>query len=332
MSDHDRPKRRFRFVIFALVAVALVVGGAVLSFWLPWHREQLIIAEIEIAGGGTAIDKYIGPNWEWLRSRVSKRATAMPGSIQRLCYDPFFRTTVVDFHVSACGSVRDEFVDKELFEHIASLKHLTRLSFDGDLVSDEALELIGELRSLESLQIHGDRFDDARLSNLRVPNTLRSLSLQSTNITDAGLQHLASFTSLRHLDLSSSKINGEGLVSLRTLKRLNSLSLAQTKITDANLKHLIELPALNKLDLSSTQIHDAGLVHVGRLTNLISLDIFCRNISDAGITNLSGLTRLQSLTTQVDSNAEELRNLKARLPNLHVNDISVLSFSLGVVR
>ena len=48
---------------FLLATVVLVVAGIGLSIWLPWHREQQVIHEIERWGGSACYAGRFAPEW-----------------------------------------------------------------------------------------------------------------------------------------------------------------------------------------------------------------------------------------------------------------------------
>jgi hypothetical protein len=68
-----KPRRIPHPIWFGVVAVLMVVLWVVAYVWLPYHREQIAIREIERIGGSIIV--WDGPEWiehgpEWLQKVV----------------------------------------------------------------------------------------------------------------------------------------------------------------------------------------------------------------------------------------------------------------------
>ncbi|QDT48114.1 hypothetical protein Pan258_21540 [Symmachiella dynata] len=62
MTDLAPESRLPRTGTLVLIAAVLLVGGGALIVWLPYHREQQIIAEVEKLGGQT-FPMIFRPSW-----------------------------------------------------------------------------------------------------------------------------------------------------------------------------------------------------------------------------------------------------------------------------
>src|ERR1019366_2088506 len=97
---------------FLLATVVLVVGYVGLSVWLPWHREQQVVREVE-GWGGKVFTETSGP--EWLRQLVGKD--------QMQEFKVFERVIIVDL---ALTTISDATLD-----HLTGLTNLPALALSG---------------------------------------------------------------------------------------------------------------------------------------------------------------------------------------------------------
>src|SRR5262245_13489799 len=154
MSSPEPRKRRLpHYLLFAFVTAILVVGGNVLSIWLPWHREQLILAEAASALGGFE-QIYVGPDWGWLRTLAEEQQSSEESEVfldQFLAM--FWRVHSIEFS-DPRDSNHDVYVDDILLEKIGRLEHLKRLSLDNPLITDNGLKkFVTTATSLEILEL-----------------------------------------------------------------------------------------------------------------------------------------------------------------------------------
>ena len=62
MTESSPQSRLTRTGTLVLIAVVLLIGGGALMVWVPYHREQQIIAGIERLGGKTK-PEIVRPFW-----------------------------------------------------------------------------------------------------------------------------------------------------------------------------------------------------------------------------------------------------------------------------
>lgn len=221
----------------------------------------------------------------------------------------------LDVH-SSCNALDDEQV-----AHLARLKNLSRLVFNGfGQISDAGLARLKGL-PLQELTLDGGDITDTGLAHLaKLP--LRRFQLSATTrITDAGLAHLAGMP-LQELGLCVTPITGKGFRHFKGLP-LRRLDLSATDVKDAELAQLKGLP-ISKLDLSATEVTDAGLANLKGLP-LQKLSVG-RNITNAGLRHLTGMPlRTLDITDAQVTNAgiESLKYMPLRslhLSRTHVTD------------
>src|SRR5262245_1156487 len=75
MSAPERPKRRLPHFSILLLATAILVGAVIaLSLWIPYHREQKILAELTRLNFAKKIGVASRPEgWQWLADLLGAR-------------------------------------------------------------------------------------------------------------------------------------------------------------------------------------------------------------------------------------------------------------------
>jgi hypothetical protein len=126
-------------------------------------------------------------------------------------------------------------------------------------ISDAGLAHLAGLKQLKSLVFNGTQITDGGLAHLTGLNQLQELDLGIFEITDAGIAHLAGLPRLKDLILSDTQITDDGLAHLAGLTQLQSLVLDRSQITDAGLAHLAGLSQLQSLSLRGTIVTDDGV-------------------------------------------------------------------------
>lgn len=193
MTDRPVPNRKTRRSIALLIAAVLVTFCvALLIVWLPYHREQVAIAEIERVGGGVHSEPG-GP--AWLRNTIGNRFMKV--------FDNVVEVNLVEAQV-----------DDKIMEQIGRLTWLRTLSLDRTAVTDAQLQHLCHLSQLQTLSLWETGITDAGLEQLAGLTKLEILSLWGTQVTDAGLVHLNGMTHLERLNLSNTHITRDGANNL----------------------------------------------------------------------------------------------------------------------
>jgi len=157
---------------FAAAAVPMVVLWFMLAVWLPYHREQVVIREIERLGGEveTAWD---GPAW----------IVAGPGWIQEKIDDGWFcRVRSVHLMGTAIS-------DQEL-KHLSGLTNLEQLFLSYTQISDKGLKHLSGLTNLSWLWLTNTHVSDEGLKHLSGITTLIRLYVENTKVTEDGIKKL----------------------------------------------------------------------------------------------------------------------------------------------
>jgi len=187
--------------------------------WLPYQRNQLLIAEVERLGGETK-SEVVRPVW-------------IPDAVDDEYLELFRRVRIIDLcHTS---------VDDAGLEHVRgaiSIANLEELQLDGAQISNAGLEQIQDLKNLSVLWLDAPLVSDAGLEHIGTLSNLETLSLNMTQVSDAGLQHLRGLSSLKKLSLENTKIGDQGLEHLRGLSDLEFLFLRKTNVTRTGVKKL----------------------------------------------------------------------------------------------
>jgi len=189
---------------FAVAAVLMVVLCVAMYVWLPYHREQVAIREIERLGG-VFHTGWIGPEWVW----------DGPTWLQEIVDDGwlswFDRVSYVDLAETAINNEELKYLKK----HLKGLMHLIGLRLNDTQIGDDGLKHL--------------------ISGL---TNLRQLNVSNTLVSDKGLKHLNGLTNPHLLLLDNTQISDGGLKHLIGLKTLSSLSLENTQVTDEGVKKL----------------------------------------------------------------------------------------------
>ena len=133
----DKPKR-FPIPhpgVLLPVALVLVVIAVGLSVWMPYHRRQVAIREIERAGGTVGYRKS-GP--DWLRDLVGDEWMEGFG---------FHRVWAVD--------IQDQPISDDGLKHLNELTNLSCLWLNNAQISDAGLKQLSGLTGLYYLQLEG---------------------------------------------------------------------------------------------------------------------------------------------------------------------------------
>jgi Leucine-rich repeat (LRR) protein len=201
IMSEPKSRRIPKPIWFGVVAVLMVVLSVFLSVWLPYHREQVAIREIERLGGRVFTEwDWDDPEWiedgpEWLRKIFN------------------------DGWLSWFDRVRNVWLNETQ-------------------VSDEGLKHLSGLTSLQKLWLQNTQISDEGLKHLNSMSNLIWLYLDNTQVSDEGLKSLTSLANLSWLALNDTQISNEGLKHLSDLTNLEILELQNTQVTDEGVKEL----------------------------------------------------------------------------------------------
>ncbi|TWU09513.1 Leucine Rich repeats (2 copies) [Symmachiella macrocystis] len=193
MTDSVPKTRLPRTWTIVLLGVVLLVGGGALMVWLPYHRNQTAIAEVERLGGYTE-SVIVRPAW-------------IPNVVDDEDLWLFERVIVVDLTASQVSYVG--------LEHLRGLTNLEELWMDRTQVTDVGLEYVRRLNNLRTLSLIDTQVSDAGLEHISQLISLRTLTLDNTQISDAGLEHLLQLTNLKVLWLDGTQVTDAGTEKLR---------------------------------------------------------------------------------------------------------------------
>ena len=202
----DKPPRPRRWIPLSLRIFASILGvfgtASVLWFmsvWLPYHREQQIVHEIE-GWGGSVYTVTDGP--DWLRWLVGE--------------DTMQKCKVFDrVHGVTLSSPAGPNAEWAQLKKISNHRHLylhVRETADGVLVDTNGFTILDW--------------------------AIVTMSLKGTTVTDEGLAQLSHLTNLKYLWLDGTAVTDLGLVHLSGLAKLNILFLGDTTVTHEGIKKL----------------------------------------------------------------------------------------------
>jgi hypothetical protein len=137
------------------------------------------------------------------------------------------------------------------------------------------------------LTLQGDTITDADLAHLVGFTNLESLHLHSTQITGTGLAHLHGLTNLRTLNLSGSQITDDGLKHIAGLTNLTSLGLNK-QVTDVGLKHITGLVNLKVLYVDPASVTKTARIEWAKSRRGVGWPTYVVGIDDRGVTARNG--------------------------------------------
>ncbi|WP_339907125.1 hypothetical protein [Symmachiella dynata] len=216
MTETTNKKRLPRTGTLMLIAVVLLVGGGVLMVWLPYHRNQVAMAEVQKLRGVTE-PGIVRPFW-------------IPDAVDDEYLELFLRGTGVwlsDTQVSDAG-----------LKYLHGLTNLRELDLRNTQVTDAGLEQLRGLTKLVELSLAMTQVSDEGFQKLRGLTKLRYLDLRNTQVGDEGLAHLPGATKLENLWLDDTQVSDAGVDHLRGLTNLQLLTLHNTQVTRAGIERL----------------------------------------------------------------------------------------------
>ena len=178
--------------VLLLIAAVLFIGDGALSVWLPYHREQQVIAEVERLGGETTT-RVFRPSW-------------IPDAADDRYLWVFRRVSKVNLS-------NTQISDASLAQ-LSSLTMLQGISLEGTRVNGASLVHLQELTSLVGLSLRNSQVSDSDLDQVGGLTNLVALSLENTQVSDAGLEHLRGLTNLDGLFPNGTHVPEGGIENL----------------------------------------------------------------------------------------------------------------------
>lgn len=267
-----RPRRCIPLSLRIFVAVLVLLGvGSILwigvTIFLPSHREQQTIHEIEWRGGRVTTER-VGP--EWLRSLVDRDRIKEFSGFEGIVKVSLSDTSVTDVEIAK----------------LSQLKYLRELTFSNSAVTNASWSHLNNVTPLENLNFFGVPISDAGLAKISGCRNLKHLFLDDTAVTETGLSHLGKLTNLQYLRLSRTRVTDVGMAHLCKLTNLEGLYLVGTATTDSALVQLARLPKLKNLVLAETLVTSAGMTHLKGMTQLEYMYVDGDAVTDEGIEEL----------------------------------------------
>jgi hypothetical protein len=139
-----------------------------LSVWLPYHRNQTVIAEVEKLGDFTD-SEIVRPAW-------------IPDAVDDEHLWLFERVILVDLPKTQ--------LNEPGLEYLRGLKALHGLGLRNPQISDAGLERLKGLTNLVGLGLQNTKISDAGLKHLRKLTNPQELYLKNTDVTQAGIEKL----------------------------------------------------------------------------------------------------------------------------------------------
>ncbi|QDT48113.1 Leucine Rich repeats (2 copies) [Symmachiella dynata] len=184
MSESKRKSRLPRTGTLVLIAVVLLIGGGALMVWLPYHRNQVAIAEVE-RHGGRAYSEIVRPAW-------------IPDAVDDGRLWVFERVIRVDLAVT-------QFSDEGL-GYLQGLTNLNHLDLFDTQVTDAGLKHLRGQTNLQFLDLTSTHVSDLGLRHLQKLLSLESLLIGQTQVTQAGIDELQK--ALPHCSISDALRTG----------------------------------------------------------------------------------------------------------------------------
>jgi hypothetical protein len=150
---------------------------------------------------------------------------------------------------------------------------------------DEAMPHVAHLRRMEALTFDGAPATDAHLDSIKGLTGLHGLVLSGTNITDAGVAKLVDLDELEKLELAQTEVTDECLASVAQLSGLNTINLSGTKVK-GDLGPLVDMPNLEWVLLIDCEISDAGLANLAKVPKLSRLSIVGAKLNESALEGL----------------------------------------------
>jgi hypothetical protein len=304
---HLRLKVRLRVLLFAVLVLAVVLGGYVHQA----RRQRMAVDVIERNGGLVRYD------WQYVNGQItSGRRPGGPIWLRRIVGDQYFQ----------------------------EVRNVVFLPCSDDEAPD--LDLAPPGWDLHLQQNKGCKSVDELAQYLTAFPSLRSLYIQRAGATDAALGVIGSLSSLEEAHIVCPGSTDIGIARLRGLKRLKRLTIEEAKLTNVGLSHLMSLPRCETLCVSvvsfrakrepasrqASRVRHLELItdnspiernSVGCLMALVNLDFFILNgasLSDESVKVLESLpTRCRLDLYSVRMSSDALQRLRSARPDLFIS-------------
>jgi hypothetical protein len=156
--------------------------------------------------------------------------------------------------VAIRGTAANLSFDDSLFDHLAEIPRLAKLSIIECRLEGDSLQKIGRVKGLKSLSLSSSRFEYEDWSALGQLDKLEVLNLQLCAVGDDELRFVSSLKNLRVLQLyGNGRITRKSLPMLQKLPQLESLLLTHTGVYPVTLDDVAAFPTLRELNLLDVQ-------------------------------------------------------------------------------
>lgn len=213
-SNAPAPRRKWklRLVIWSLVLVAVIGGGAFyaqqkklrLPAWWPRGEVAQTAYDLEEVGAVVTIDK----------DKAGQQTTFVYLGNKYVGGDDKLALVTKLPNVQMAYVENAMITDRGIAE-IAKLKDLRRLHLTTPKVTDAGVANLAKLKNLQELYIAMIPMTDSAVAELTGLQNLTKLFLTNTKLTDAASEHLKKFPHLSHLNLYETAFTKKGIAALQ---------------------------------------------------------------------------------------------------------------------
>ncbi|MBI1246933.1 hypothetical protein GC197_03705 [bacterium] len=211
----------------------------------------------------------------------------------------------------------DAFIQNQMLT-VASLPHITDVSFYQLPVSSEVITQIGQKKTLSTLKLTGCQVDWNGLSteDLESWEGLRELQLVGGEMNAEKTNQILGIASLKSLSLENLQIDLSQGATLDQLENIRELKLVGVKIPAEVMRSICESTTLTKLELENCQIDWSQTNDLQLLTILSDFSLAGSNVTDQNLRGIDQLSKLRHLELSETAIGDAtLANLTS-LPNL----------------
>jgi hypothetical protein len=213
------------------------------------------------------------------------------------------------------------------FAALPAIPWLERLELRRTRITEQGLRYLAKFPNLGALAVCGGQFiGPLGAKHIKGLGKLRALDFTGTDVLPSAILELHELQTLEEFVSECDQIRDEHLAALGQLANLRVVRLGCWKITDDGLKHLakmLKLRVLHVIERANPSLTDAGIIPLGALGELRDLRLVRTALTDAGLEALiTGITKVDTLGVPSSRVGDQGIEYLARLPNLHVLDLS----------
>lgn len=202
-------------------------------------------------------------------------------------------------------------------QHLAQIKTLEEVIFNGTKVTDAGLRELVTLPALDRVMLDATPIEGSAFA---APGwvKLREISAAHTAFDDEGLGAVSKLPVLEVLNVEGTKVTGAGVEHLARATKLKELNLGGTAVTGAAFAAFPQPAALRKLNLGGTAFDNPNGPLLGRFTALTNLSLAGCGVTDDGLKSLGELKKLTNLDLSGTKAGDGAAKLAGTLPELEV--------------